>query len=775
MARSDQPGELRLAEGRIDIYHRGKPLVQGATAWARYRAAGQDHTLALERPAAIGAKERKTTLSVRDERLELVWEVGASASASGGSGSAATSASGGHLRLRATNRSHAPIELIAFAPFALESHRGAELKFGQPRHWVFFQNGYQSWSPTFARRVSDGLSIDPGTEAYRRQNEPYPVPAHPKTLVSQLFTVLNSKRGGLLLGFLGAAEQFSEVRLALEGNRFHSLIAYSYADGVPLAPGQSHASEELWVRAGDDPLELLEDYARRLGERMGARIPPASPTGWCSWYYFFGENTARDVLANLEAAQRRALPLEWILIDDGYQRAIGDWTAIDEGKYPEGMRVLAERIAASGRRPGIWLSPFGVSAQSSLFAQHPDWLLRDQAGHPRVAWEHYSVPIYALDLTHPAVLSWLREVFGRLRREWGFQVFKIDFLYAGAVPGRRYDPSLTRAQALRMGLQAVRQAIGEEAYLLGCGAPLAVSIGIVDGMRIGPDVAPHWRPIWADLSAPAAANALRNSVARYFMHGRWWANDPDCVLVRPRGQDCRLTLDQMRTLVTLVGLSGGAVLDGDNLPDLDKGRLNYLRAITPPYPKAATPRDLFERELPEILHLPIQAAAGAWHLVALINWGEHTRETVLRLGDLGLRAGRGYHLYNFWRRHYEGIVRDKLRIWPHRPQETVLLLLKPVATRPQLLTSTFHLTQGAVEVARLERLRTGKEESLVVELEKAGVRFGELLFSVPDPYHVGEARVKGRRQRPRRVASGIIALGFTLKDRARVELIFHRD
>ncbi|MBI3286486.1 MAG: hypothetical protein HYZ68_00410, partial [Chloroflexi bacterium] len=127
------------------------------------------------------------------------------------------------------------------------------------------------------------------------------------------------------------------------------------------------------------------------------------------------------------------------------------------------------------------------------------------------------------------------------------------------------------------------------------------------------------------------------------------------------------------------------------------------------------------------------------------------------------------------RRHYLGIVRDEIRLWPQQPHETALLLLKPVVARPQLLTSTFHLTQGAVEISMADWVRAGKEERLIVELEKAGVRFGELLFSVPDSYHVGETRVKGRRQRPRRVASGIIALGFTLRDRARVELIFHRD
>jgi hypothetical protein len=105
--------------------------------------------------------------------------------------------------------------------------------------------------------------------------------------------------------------------------------------------------------------------------------------------------------------------------------------------------------------------------------------------------------------------------------------------------------------------------------------------------------------------------------------------------------------------------------------------------------------------------------------------------------------------------------------------ETVLLLIKPVSDRPELLTSTFHVTQGGVEVSRIGWRGTWeKGRTLAVELEKAGKQWGALLFAVPEPYRVKEVRLDGRRRGVNRLAREVVGLGFSLRDRARVELDF---
>jgi len=284
-------------------------------------------------------------------------------------------------------------------------------------------------------------------------------------------------------------------------------------------------------------------------------------------------------------------------------------------------------------------------------------------------------------------------------------------------------------------------------------------------MRIGPDVAVHWHPFWSDLTFMSAENAARTTLARYFAHGKLWINDPDCVLVRQRDDQSDLTLSEVRTLATVIGLSGGMVLSGDNLPTLAPRRLKYLAKLLPPYGVAARPLDLFARETPQLLALPVETDFGRWLILAAINWEDRTVVTTIDLGEL---SGGPYHVFDFWGQRYLGLVQDRIRIERHLPHATKLLLLKEPSDHPDLLASTFHLTGGAVEVKALRF--DGRR--LTLEMEKAGTQYGRLFFLVPPPYEVVSVRFNGRRRGWQKVVEGVIWIGFHLLGRARVELDF---
>jgi len=736
--------------------------LRGVAAAVHYRVGSEAYTLRLARPdhaAPAGGLQATWRWEQADDGYD-VW-------------------------LEVANAGSVDLVLDALDVFSVHAAEGgvcdgstelAEVLGAPPAQWSFYQNGWISWSPTFARRVEDGRYTDPGTPAYRRMHLPHWDRARRNDLSSEWVTVIKAqspkpKTQALLLGFVTTADQLSEIRMTPDGV---SLIARCYLDGIPLRPGETLRSERLWVRAGPDPVALLEGWAERTGREMRARVPATPPAGWCTWYYFYGENTAQDVLDNVAAISEHGLPLDFILLDDGYQTAIGDWLSLDAGKFPQGMEPVTAAIRAAGRIPGLWTAPFGAAVSSRLFAEHPDWVLRDEAGEPVVGWAHSGVDCYALDCTHPQVLAWLRETFEWMRRQWGFDFFKIDFIFAAARPGRRHDPATTRAQALRRGLEAIRGAIGDDAFLLGCGAPLGPCVGLVDGMRVGPDVDPNWHPIWShDLSMPATESALCNSLARAPFHGRLWANDPDCLLVRQRGPEMDLVLNEVRTLAALVALLGGMTLDSDHLPAVRPGRLKYLRQALPPTGVSARPLDLFDSEMPHLLLLPIVRDWARWWVAGVVNWGDHTTETTLRLADLGLPLGR-YHVYHYWRRRYLGVTGDAVTIRRHQPHETAVLLFKPVSDRPDLLTTTFHVCQGAVEVASLQV--AGEERGAVVSvvLEKAGRQFGEVLFTVPEGWRAVEARVDGSKRPLVQVAPGVVGLGLTLAGRAEVEVTFGR-
>jgi alpha-galactosidase len=293
-------------------------------------------------------------------------------------------------------------------------------------------------------------------------------------------------------------------------------------------------------------------------------------------------------------------------------------------------------------------------------------------------------------------------------------------------------------------------------------------------MRISPDVDPNWYPMWrTDLSAVSTQNALRNVVTRSPMHGRLWANDPDCLLVRQRGEDLDLVLNEVRTLVALVALSGGLTLDSDDLTAIDDGRLKYLRQALPPTNLSARPLDLFEHELPQLFVLPVERDWGRWWVAAMINWDDSTTETTIPLTDLGLPSGR-YHAFHYWRRRYLGVVDDAVTVERHQPHETAVLLLKPVSDRPDLLTTTFHVCQGVAEVNSYQFEIINAKSTLDLNLKKAGSQFGRVFFSIPAGWQVMESHVNGRLQAPVREAPHVVSVGLTLENEASISLAFER-
>ncbi len=793
---------LHPARGTFDFVARAHTLLENATASAVYRESdGAPRTISLRGPdASYSASGDDVTLSRSGDGVEVIWH----AHLDGGL----------YAWLEFVNRRREQVQLDELRVLQLEAAHGAQMHLGAPPlDWRFYQNGWQSWSAAFVRAVGDGVHSDPATEEYRLKHQPHLLPTAPKTLSSEWFTVIStppkspvngvgapsfadsvhpdrskaavggpqsvvdrppSAVGGLLLGFTTTGDQLAEVRLQLDGDAFGRLEARVFADGVSVDPGERVTSERLLIASGDDSLTLLDTYAGIWGETMHARIPPPL-TGWCTWYYFYGGNTESDVLANLEHVRAERLPLGTIVIDDGYQTSDGDWTSVDGTKFPHGMKWLADAIRRAGFTPALWVAPFAANEHSQLAREHPEYLLRDANGGTVCSWLHWNEKCFSLDLSRADVHEWLGKTFGTLSDTWGYELFKLDFLYAGAAPGRRLDPKVTRAQAVRRGLSTIRAAVGDKP-LLGCGAPLGPSVGLVDAMRIGPDVSINWEPYFeSDLTSPSTAYAMRNTLARAFMHNRLWQNDPDCVLVRRRDDDSSLVLNEMRTLVSFVGLSGGAVLNSDNLPTLRRGRLKYLKQVLPSTNRAALPLDLFEHELPRVFALPVETGWGQWLVAGILNWDDKTTATELALADLRLEPEVDYHVFDYWRRRYLGIARNHITLARHQPHETRLLLFKPVSDRLGLLTTTFHIAQGLSEVKSVADRQDAGSETLCVTLEKQGVQNGEVWFAVPGMRKVVAARVNKRQTPYRQVGERIVVVALTLQDQAKVELEVSTD
>jgi alpha-galactosidase len=372
-----------------------------------------------------------------------------------------------------------------------------------PERGSVHEHGWQSWSPTGTYRL-DAVTPRPETDVLHTMRFRSGTPLPPTGAQGEGLLVVHPGTGVPLRRYVvsAASDHVASIRTELRGDR---LIVTS--DG-PVVVDQ----------VATDLDGALADLGDRFARENGLPPPRPAPTVWCSWYRYFLEVTERDLVENVDAIADLDLPVDVVQLDDGWQRAVGDWQQLS-GRF-RSLPALADRIRATGRRAGIWLAPFAAVAGSELARANPGWLVDGDAG---VNWD---APIRPLDLTHPGVQRYLDDVFGQLR-DWGFDHFKLDFLYAGAIPGRRHADT-TAVAAYRTGLRRIRAAVGD-AYLVGCGAPILPSAGLVDAMRVSPDT---YHPA-AGTDEVQELRSEANTIARSWQHGRFWVNDPDCLVLRP--------------------------------------------------------------------------------------------------------------------------------------------------------------------------------------------------------------------------------------------------
>jgi len=679
------------------------------------------------------------------------------------------------MQMELVNGSAQPIGVETFRVLTTPTAGRGRLGLGRScRRWRFYKHGWQSWSPTLSLSCA-------------QDDPPAPPPivgpssATPQKgcFTSELVGLVGDPTTGasLLAGFITTADQQSQVRLELPRGKqaSGSLSAMSYADGITVAPGQCLLSEKLLVDVTEPPLGALARYGDALGRQMGALGWQHVPSGWCSWYYYFGGVSEQAVLENLEflSAHRDELPLEYIQVDDGYEADIGDWTTTND-KFPHGLAWLAERIHHKGFKAGLWLAPFLAASTSALYREHPEWMVRDGDGRPVVAIQNWGKECYALDCTHPGAQAWLGRLAKTLVGEYRFDYLKLDFIYAGAVEGVRYDRQATRAQAYRRGLEAIRQN-ASDAFILGCGAPLGPSVGLVNAQRIGPDVAPYWhlpsglvpptvtvvnrQPVE---SLPACENAIRNVLTRFWTHGRLWLNDPDCLLVRD--SETALSLDETRSLATAIALSGGMVILSDAMPKLPPERQQIASLLLPPYGQSAVPLDLFERSLPRFLRLAIERPFQRWWLLGVFQWEDEPSGMTVPL------PAEAVHVFDLWEGRYFGVHQHEIRFSVMPPHSAKLLSLRPVTNDPQIVSTTFHFSQGAVEIedARFDAAR----RALTVRLTPPARRQGEVIIHVPPPYQAqgleSDAPAASMDRRP----DGLLSVRLTLPQPALFTVFF---
>jgi alpha-galactosidase len=447
-----------------------------------------------------------------------------------------------------------------------------EVEVGIPQARVH-EHGWQSWSPTATYAVTQ-QATRPEHEWQQLMRFRPQTPAPAQGFQGEGLLVLDPGTSEPLRVYAAGdpARCVPSIRAQLVGE--HVLVGADGPVTVALADrGGPHAVERALAAFGD-----------RSAQQLRAAPPRQAPTVWCSWYHYYQDVTEADVLENVDAVAELDLPVDVVQLDGGWEPCVGDWLGLSS-RF-RSLRDLVSRIRATGRRAGIWVAPFTVGSRSTLAREHPDWLIGSggsSGGSPTCGGTNWNQALYGLDVTHPGAQDYLRAVFERLITI-GFDYFKLDFLYTGALRGSRYGSTGCEREtdrtvddgvvAYRTGLQLVRDVVGD-AYVVGCGAPILPSVGLLDAMRVSPDV------VNPSDQEPGSAR-LRGepgTVARAWQHGRYWVNDSDCLIARP-------SFRLRQQWAAVVERYGGLRSSSDRIADLDEWGLRTTRRLLadPPPP-----------------------------------------------------------------------------------------------------------------------------------------------------------------------------------------------
>jgi alpha-galactosidase len=489
-----------------------------------------------------------------------------------------------------------------------------ELQHELPGNTAFYGEGFQMLTQT-AGTLSHPIDLG------FNEVEHYRIPGPSDTaVVTGLLTLRPPDAENIVMAFTSCFKFIG--RFYLENGKIQVVVE---TEGRELQPNETWNLEEFLYIRGEHRNALLKRVADEINHHHPSLCQQPVPTGWCSTYCFGdGVLTGQQIIDNLHVVASQVPQLKYVQVDGGYQQWPGDWLCTVPS-FGEDIGTVMKQIRERGHEPGQWLTPFVAVPESNIFRQHPEWFIKDADGNPlqaqRVTFGGWGKPDwYALDATHPEAQQHLENIFRYMRDEWDCKYFKLDANFWGAMHGGYFhDPTATRVEAYRRGMDAIRRGAGNDSYLLGCNHPIWPSFGLINGSRSSDDMSPDWETVSRD---------AWQTLNRNWQNGRLWWNDPDAVML-----EGKLTENEMYFHATAAYAAGGAILFGDNLTKIRPSSLAALRKLLPPSGVAAVFDDL------SMQVGRIQLADAT--MICVFNRGEQS-ETV------SIQLSKPCHVTDFW-------------------------------------------------------------------------------------------------------------------------------
>lgn len=440
---------------------------------------------------------------------------------------------------------------------------------------VVFINGYQSWTDSREYFTSEKMS---GFSKWKKWVLTKPINAHTGLCRSgdAFFCKYPKGRGeffGYSYGYVRNDENIDLFASLSESSGYtivcfdvkkSSVTAEKDFDGVTFR-GNSRLIDFVHLNGGYDEVfdkwfEMMNIQCRQTEKKCG----------YTTWYNYYGNVDENIVKRDLKALSALPEKVDIFQIDDGYQRCIGEWLHHDEKKFPSGMKKLADEIHNNDMLAGLWLAPFAATKNSFIYKEHKDWLVHYDNGKLYPAGANWG-GFYAIDFYNQDAAKYIRKVFDTILNDWGYDMVKLDFLYAACIVPMH---NKSRGQIMCEAMDFIRDCVGDK-LILGCGVPLMPSFGKVDFCRVGADVALEWKynpyGIREDVSTP---NTINCSVFRRGLNGRAFMNDPDVFLLRDN--NIKMSFEQRKLIAEINSVFGSLLFVSDNVSQYSREQLEVF-------------------------------------------------------------------------------------------------------------------------------------------------------------------------------------------------------
>ncbi len=441
-----------------------------------------------------------------------------------------------------------------------------------------FVNGYQSWTDSMEYAPNDKMEELTKLTEVLVKNPPLKQMGLPKS-GDTLFWTYPRTRGvfyGWSYGYI-RNENNVEIYGSLDERCGFTVITFDCNKNCVVI---SKDLEGVTYRKNSKLLELavisgeydsaFDEYFAKMG--VSSREDKRR-TGYTTWYNYYGGITEQIVNRDLNSIANQDTHFDCFQIDDGYQENIGDWLITDKKKFPNGMKKIAEDIHSHNMIAGLWLAPFAGTKRSKLFANHPEWFIKDEKGRPYNTGHNWG-GFYSLDIYNKDARKYIMNVFDTVLNDWGYDLVKLDFLYGACV---RPMYNKTRGEIMCDAMDLLREACGDK-LILGCGVPLMPAFGKVDYCRIGADISLKWQTnkdiTREDVSTP---HAVCNSIFRRHLDGRVWMNDPDVFLLREKNN--QMNFEQRKLLAKINSTFGSLLFISDDVSEYNEEQEAVLSEV----------------------------------------------------------------------------------------------------------------------------------------------------------------------------------------------------